>query len=54
MFTPLDGWAVGPPGKGPRIVHDAVLKTTDGGVHWLNLTPPGFQVTLTGLSTFWM
>lgn len=43
MFTPLNGWAVGPPGKGPGIVHDAVLKTTDGGAHWQNLTPPGFQ-----------
>jgi len=43
MFTPLLGWAVGPPGKGPGVIHDAVLKTTDGGVHWQNRTPPGFQ-----------
>ena len=42
MFTPLLGWALGPPGKGPGIVHDAVLQTMDGGAHWRNLTPPGF------------
>jgi len=44
MITQSQGWAVGPPGKGEGVVHDAVLVTEDGGSRWTNVTPPGYPV----------
>jgi photosystem II stability/assembly factor-like uncharacterized protein len=44
MFTPSQGWAVGPAGKGPGVIHDAVLVTGDGGARWTNVTPPGYPL----------
>ena len=44
MFTPSQGWAVGPPGKGRGVIHDAVLLTDDGGARWTNVTPPDYPL----------
>lgn len=44
MLSPSQGWAVGPPGKGPGVIHDAVLLTDDGGDHWTNVTPPDYPL----------
>jgi hypothetical protein len=51
MFTPLLGWALGPPGKGPGVVHDAVLQTADGGRTGVISPRLGLPETQTGLNT---
>src|SRR6266581_2992578 len=34
MFSPTTGWG---------LAADAIVRTTDGGIHWTNVSPPGWE-----------